>query len=202
MTLTIPKRSALDYKWALITWVLAYVTIAAAGTGGYFLVTVIRHTRTYAGPTQDPSYLLEEKFLPLANLVVWTVFALVYFAKRRAGAQSRFTEPLRLGALWLAIALPVDFLAFVVIKSPEAMTAPAFYIGQFPWIYLIYTAVFLSPACAAALRLWLRPAAATRTLTGPRPPASTARAPGNGGIPPIRPAAKHPGPSARIRGTR
>jgi hypothetical protein len=57
---------------------------------------------------------------------------------------------LLLGALWLAIALPINFVGFVVIHTPPSMSAHDFYLGQFPWIYLVYAAAFLGPACAAA----------------------------------------------------
>lgn len=142
----------LHWKRALLTWLGAYLTITAAGIGLYFLIAAVQHTGSYASPMQDPSYRLEEPFLPLANLLIWTAFALVYFGKRRDGPPGRLAESLRLGALWLALALPIDFLDSVAIKSPYSMSAHDFYAGQAPWIYLIYAAVFVSPVLAAALR--------------------------------------------------
>jgi hypothetical protein len=88
--------------------------------------------------------------------VVWTLFALVYFRKRRGAPSRWFKEPVQLGALWLAIALPADLVSAVLIKNPMSMTAHDFYIGQFPWIYLIYVAVFISPICGALVKQWLR----------------------------------------------
>lgn len=169
MQVNIWKRSALHYRRALITWAGAYVTITALGIGGFFLIAAIQHTGSYAHPLDDPSYLLEEKFLPLANLVVWTLFALAYFGKRRGAPCPWFKEPVQLGALWLAIALPADLVSAVLIRSAESMTAHDFYIGQFPWIYLIYVAVFISPICAASVRQWLRRLPSAPVPGGPRP---------------------------------
>ena len=156
MALKSRKPSALHYKRALITWVIAYLSITAAGIGLFFLIAALQHTGSYASPVKDPSYVLEEWFLPLANLLIWTACGLAYFGQRRDTVYPWNWEPLKLGALWLALAVPADFLDSVAIKNPESMSAHDFYIGQAPWIYLTYTAVFISPACAAAVRLWLR----------------------------------------------
>jgi hypothetical protein len=150
------RRPGLRCKRALVTWVIAYVSIEFLGIGVFFLIAAIQHTGSYTHPTQDPSYALEQKYLPLANLAIWTMLALAYFGRRRSTGRSWLTEPLWLGALWLAIALPADFLFFVVIKNPSSLTAHDFYIGQFPWIYLTYVAVFISPMCAVAIKLWRR----------------------------------------------
>jgi hypothetical protein len=155
MALTTPKPSALHYKRALMAWVIAYLCITAAGIGLFFLIAAIQHTGSYASPVKDPSYVLEEWFLPLANLLIWTACGLAYFRQRRDTVYPWSGEPLKLGAFWLALALPADFLDSVAIKNPESMSAHDFYIGQAPWIYLIYVAVFISPACAAAIRLGL-----------------------------------------------
>jgi len=156
MTLTTRKPPAVHYKRALITGISAYVAVTAALIGLFFLIAAIQHTGSYASPMKDPSYLLEEWLMPLANLLLWTAFALVYFGHRRDTAHPWSAEPLKLGALWLAMAIPLDFLDSVAIKSPEAMSAHDFYVGQAPWIYLVYAAVLISPVCAAAIRLWLQ----------------------------------------------
>ena len=46
----------------------------------------------------------------------------------------------------------VDYVGFVLIRNPISLSAHDFYIGQFPWIYLIYLAIFISPILCAALR--------------------------------------------------
>ena len=56
-----------------------------------------------------------------------------------------------LGWLWLIIAVIVDYVGFVLIKNPISLSPHDFYIGQFPWIYLIYLAILVSPLCYVAL---------------------------------------------------
>ena len=56
-------------------------------------------------------------------------------------------EAFALGAFWLTLAVLVDYVGFVLIKNPISLSPHDFYIGQFPWIYLIYVAVFFSPWC-------------------------------------------------------
>jgi hypothetical protein len=139
----------LQYKRAIVTFLLAYFAITVVATGFSLLVGALLGASPVTEPLQDPGYILSEKFLPLLNLIVWTPFSLLYFKKRtnRPGLRK---EALALGAFWLAMALPVDFLGFVVIQSPLSLSAHDFYIGQFPWIYLIYLAVFMSPFCGTA----------------------------------------------------
>jgi hypothetical protein len=56
-------------------------------------------------------------------------------------------EAWALGAFWLAAAVVMDYVGFVLIKNPISLSPHDFYIGQLPWIYLIYVAVLLSPFC-------------------------------------------------------
>lgn len=151
MESTSKNGPALRYRRALVTWLIAYVGIEIIGFAAGITIAAVQHTGSYAHSTQGlpPSYILEEKFLPLANLAVWTALALVYFGRRRVSGRA---EPLRLGALWLAVSLPADLVFFVLIKNPSSLSPHDFYVGQFPWIYLIYVAVFVSPLCAAAIR--------------------------------------------------
>jgi len=48
-------------------------------------------------------------------------------------------------------ALVVDYVFFVLIKNPISLSPHDFYIGQSPWIYLIYVAILISPLCCMTL---------------------------------------------------
>ena len=50
-----------------------------------------------------------------------------------------------LGGVWLGLAVIVDYVGFVLIKNPISLSPHDFYIGQAPWIYLIYVVVLVSP---------------------------------------------------------
>ena len=99
----------------------------------------------------SPSYVFAEKFFPIINVLVWTAFSWVYFKSRRS-APVLSREALTLGAFWLFFAILVDYVGFVLIKNPISLSAHDFYIGQFPWIYLIYLAILVSPILYATLR--------------------------------------------------
>ena len=57
-------------------------------------------------------------------------------------------------AFWLAVAVVVDYVCFVLIKNPISLNPHDFYIGQFPWIYLIYVTVLFAPFCSVILMRW------------------------------------------------
>jgi hypothetical protein len=131
--------TALRYRRALTTWAVAYVSVTIIGSGLFFLIAAVQHTGSTQDPLDDPSYVLEEKLLPVVNLVVWTALALAYFGKRHDfDGPTPYREALRLGALWLLVALPIDFVGFVVIKTDLSLSANDFYVGQFPWIYRLF----------------------------------------------------------------
>jgi hypothetical protein len=137
---------ALNTKRASIAFLLAYVAITILGTMLSLGLQLIRHTSWTAEPLQNTAYLLSERFLPLLNLLVWLSATWLY---SRNDPQGRLTprDAVALGLFWLAIALPLDFVAFVLIRTPLSLSPHDFYIGQFPWIYLIYLAVAISPLC-------------------------------------------------------
>ena len=78
-------------------------------------------------------------------------FAGVYYKRRTGDELALHRESVVLGAFWLVAAMVVDYVGFVLIKNPISLSPHDFYIGQFPWIYLIYVAVLLSPLCYLTL---------------------------------------------------
>ena len=143
--------ATLKSKRAIVSFLLAYVAITILGTALSLAIGAIQHTPLTAEPMQNQAYLLSERFLPLLNLLVWMAGSWLYFRntpKRHISGK----DSLVLGVFWLAIALPLDFIAFVLIKTPISLSPRDFYIGQFPWIYLIYLCVFLGPVCYMTFR--------------------------------------------------
>ena len=90
-------------------------------------------------------------------------FAGIYFRKP-ARRFSVAGEAVRLGAFWLALALPFDVIFFILVKSPYSLSFHDFYVGQVPWIYIVYAVLFVSPLCYVVLfrRRSLRGNAITR----------------------------------------
>jgi len=141
---TNPPR--LNRTRAIVTFVVAYVAITILGTALSLACSAMLGAPMTAEPMQNAGYLLSERFLPMLNLLVWMALSWAYFKGRRIDELAR-REALRLGIFWLALALPIDFACFVCIKSPISLSTHDFYVGQFPWIYLIYIAVLVSPWC-------------------------------------------------------
>ncbi|GGM56518.1 hypothetical protein ACFFX1_29360 [Dactylosporangium sucinum] len=130
----------------------------------YLIVTVLASASTliYAGVNDTaaadeaassmvtaPSFTATVPYHVLIMLLVFTPAAYLYFRRPRGGNQTR--ETLLLALCWLAAAMVVDFVGFVVIQNPWSMPAREFYVDYQPWISLIYLAIFASP--------WLRLAA-------------------------------------------
>ena len=135
---------------ALWTFAAAYAAITAVATAFCFGLVALVGGAPPGHPLDSPGYQLAEKFLPALNLAVWTSFGALYFRGRARGPALR-GEGWALGALWLALALPVDYVGFVALRTPLSLSARDFYVGQFPWIHAIYAAVFAGPRCGLAL---------------------------------------------------
>jgi len=135
---------------AIVTFVLAYVTVTILAIALSLSISAITHSPQTAKPLENSAYLLSERFLPPLNLFVWMATSWMYFRMRPQISASR-REATVLGCLWLIMALVVDYVGFVLIKNPISLSPHDFYIGQFPWIYLIYLAILVSPMCYVAL---------------------------------------------------
>jgi hypothetical protein len=140
------KTGTLNVKWALITFILQYIAITILGFVLYYLIAMLTHVSLSAtfNVLTDPAYQLSQRLMVIVNLVTWFAFAGMYF--NRTGIVST-KRAWALGSFWLAIALPLDYLAFVILPSPGHLNAHDFYIGQFPWIYFVYVTVLVAPVC-------------------------------------------------------
>ena len=85
-------------------------------------IGVIGHMPPTAEPMQNQAYLLSERFLPGMNLVVWGIFAGIYFRGRdSAGAEARRREAFSLGVFCLAAATVVDYVGFILVRNPLSL---------------------------------------------------------------------------------
>jgi len=134
---------------ALIYFLIAYVLVtilAAAVSETYAAVNHSRDPLPGESILHAPAFVATVPYHVLIMLLVWPVFAWVYFRKRRSSdSQQQRTQTLQLGTLWLASAMLVDFVGFVLIKNQWSMTPHELYVEYQPWISLIYLAIFLSP---------------------------------------------------------
>jgi hypothetical protein len=138
----------LNYKRAIATFISAYVVVTILGIALSIGIAIVEHIPETAEPMDNQAYLLAERFYPWLNLVVWAIFAWVYFRRRKQNASPNLREEaFVLGAFWLTAAVVVDYVGFVLIKNPISLSPHDFYIGQAPWIYLIYLAILIAPFC-------------------------------------------------------
>jgi len=145
-------QSPLSYKRAAVMFILAYIVVTVLAIALSVFIGVVGHMPPTAEPLQNQAYLLSERFLPLLNLLVWGMFAWVYFRGRtKTDRLALRGEAFVLGVFWMVTAIVVDYVGFVLIKNPISLTAHDFYVGQFPWIYLIYVAILIAPLCETAL---------------------------------------------------
>lgn len=149
----------LNFMRALALFFAAYIIVtilAAATTECYGLISDLPPPPPGVSPVKMPVFLATVPYHVLIMLIVWTLFARIYFRKSRNSNDSN-TEKLEtrnLALLWLVLAMVVDCVGFVLIKHPYSLSAHAFYVDYQPWISLIYMAIFLSPWIRFSLSRW------------------------------------------------
>jgi hypothetical protein len=143
-------EKGIDIKRALIYFLVAYVVVTVLATA----VSVLYGMVYPSSPPQElgvsllkaPSFTATVPYHVLIMLLIWPVFAGMYFRKRQLQNRDReLKEALRLSFFWLAAAMIVDFVCFVLIKHSWSFTPREFYVEYQPWISLIYISIFLSP---------------------------------------------------------
>ncbi|HEX4850422.1 MAG TPA: hypothetical protein VFV08_06425 [Puia sp.] len=137
----------LNIKRALICFIEAYilVTVLAVTTSvAYEMVAKPAPTPPGVSALQSPAFLATVPYHVAIMLVAWPLFAGIYF-RRSANYSLEIKERWALATFWMFAAIVVDFVCFVLIKSPYSFTFYEFYIIYQPWISLIYLSIFLSP---------------------------------------------------------
>jgi hypothetical protein len=140
------ETQTLDVKWAAITFVLGYIVLTVVGFASYYILAALMHVSLSAkfDIATDPAYMLSQQLNIAYNLITWVLCAWLYFRRSLSITPRRAWA---LGFLWLAVALPTDLVFYVLVPSPTQLTPAEYYIGQFPWIYLVYAVLAISPAC-------------------------------------------------------
>ena len=141
---------ALRFKSAALVFLAAYVVVTVLAFGLYLLLATMLDVPLSApfDIRTDRAYSVAEQLYPILNLGVWTAAAWVYFRRHSLPSAK---QALVLGAHWLALALVLDLLYFVLIPNPLQVTAHAFYVEQSPWIYFTYLVVLSAPTAYRAL---------------------------------------------------
>ena len=143
-------EKGLDIQRALIYFFVAYCVVTVLATATSVTYGIIYQTpqpeELGVSLLKAPSFVATVPYHVVIMLLVWPVFAWMYFRKRRQGNHDKeVRETLRLSFFWLAAAMIVDLVCFVLIKHPYSLTPHEFYVEYEPWISLIYISIFLSP---------------------------------------------------------
>lgn len=141
----------LRFSRAAVLFILGYVLVTILAIALAMSVEAVMQFGYTGKMVLNPAYIFAERFYPLINLVVWIPVSWIYFRARKDDSEL-FKEARTLGIFWLALALLVDLVGFVLIENPISLSPYDFYVEQFPWIYLIYLAILISPSLYAALR--------------------------------------------------
>jgi hypothetical protein len=143
------KRDGLAVVPALTYFFIAYVIVTVLAAGLTISYGAINHSpepQPGVGMLQAPAFVATVPYHVLIMLLVWPVFAWLYFRKRRpTNSLQESKQTLHLAFLWLVSAMVVDFVGFVLIKNAWSMTPHELYVDYQPWITLIYVSIFLSP---------------------------------------------------------
>jgi len=144
------KSTLLNYRRGM-TFILSYIVITILAFALYLVIAAFMGASQSAtfDIREDRAYALAEQLYPILNLGVWITFAWMYF---RQAVRPTIRHAWALGSFWLAIAIPLDLIYFVLIPNPLQVSAQGFYIEQFPWIYFTYIVVLIAPALYIAMK--------------------------------------------------
>lgn len=149
----------LRYRPAIILFLVAYIIITILAYGISYAAAEMFSLPSYQelGLTlfEDPAFVMTVPYHLLINLVIWTLFAYLYIKKSMQHGLI-LKESVNLGLFWLILAMIVDVIAFVLIKSPYSLTARQFYIEYQPWITITYLLVILGPLLAGWVNVKVR----------------------------------------------
>ena len=155
MPTTRASRSGLAIVPALIYFLIAYIVVTVLASGLSITYATVNHSpdpQPGQSMLQAPAFVATVPYHVLIMLLIWPLFAWLYFRKRRpSDPQQERKQTMQLAILWLISAMVVDFVGFVLIKNAWSMTPHELYVEYQPWITLIYISIFLSPW----IRLWL-----------------------------------------------
>jgi hypothetical protein len=90
------------------------------------------------------AYAKTVPFHPLYNIIIWPLFAFLYY-KMVKPIEKKWKTAFLLGLTWLLITIIFDVFGWVIIKHPWAMTWKEMYFDYQPWITIIYLTIFISP---------------------------------------------------------
>ena len=135
--------SGKDIGMSLLWYWISYVVVTWIGIAHTIFNILVLHMGSMAqGPGLGEGYEMTKPWHPLYNIILFTVFGLLYLRKVE-GLTIR--KAMTTGALWSGISIVIDLFGWVIIKHPWSLTFKQFYVEYQPWITLVYLAMFIAP---------------------------------------------------------
>lgn len=135
--------SGKDIGMSLLLYWICYAVVTAIGIAHTIFNILVLHMGSMAeGPGLGQGYEMTKPWHPLYNIILFTVFGLLYLRKVK---EPTLKKAIMTGALWAGISIVIDLVGWVLIKHPWSLTFKEFYIDYQPWITLIYLAMFIAP---------------------------------------------------------
>lgn len=135
--------SGKDIGMSLLWYWICYTAVTSVGIVHTIFNVLVLHMGSMAeGPGLGQGYEMTKPWHPLYNIVLFTVFGLLYLRKVK---EPTLKKAMATGALWAGISIVIDLVGWVLIKHPWSLTFKQFYIEYQPWITLIYLSMFVAP---------------------------------------------------------
>ena len=132
-----------DIGMSLLWYAISYVVVTWIGIGHtIFNILVLGMSGMSEGPGLGMGYEMTKPWHPLYNIILFTLFGLLYLRKVK---DLTLKKAMLTGALWAGISILIDLVGWVLIKHPWSLTFKQFYIDYQPWITLVYLAMFIAP---------------------------------------------------------
>ena len=132
-----------DIGMSLLWYWISYVVVTWVGIGHtIFNILVLGMKSMAEGPGLGQGYEMTKPWHPLYNIILFTVFGLLYLRKVN---NLTLKKAMATGALWAGISIVIDLVGWVLVPHPWSLTFKEFYIDYQPWIALVYLAMFIAP---------------------------------------------------------
>ena len=141
--------SGKDIVMSLIWYWISYVVVTSVGIAHTIFNILVLHMSSMAeGPGLGQGYEMTKPWHPLYNIILFTVFGLLYLRKVK---EPTLKKAMVTGALWSGISIVIDLVGWVLVPHPWSLTFKEFYIDYQPWITLVNLAMFAAPVISCLL---------------------------------------------------
>ena len=131
---------------SILYYFVAMILVTLVGIAHTIFNIKVFHMKSMAdSPGMGEAYEKTKPFHPLYNLVIFPIFAGMYF---RTLEFVDMNTVILTSLIWGTLTIIIDFFGWVAIKHPWSMSPRDFYIKYQPWISIIYLVIYASPFIA------------------------------------------------------